>query len=76
MSSCLTCESIRPPELRHLLPAGLVVAKRLECAELAPAFQRGRVSKSGSKLRALQTLRDILMQHRLTTIYPGRMPHS
>ena len=32
-------------------------AKRLECAELAPAFERCRAPESGSKLRALQTLR-------------------
>src|ERR1035437_1523185 len=33
-------------------------AKRLECAELAPAFGCRCVCESGSKFRALQTLRD------------------
>ncbi len=33
-------------------------AKRLECAELAPAFAPAATAESGSKLRALQTLRD------------------
>jgi len=33
-------------------------AKRLECAELAPAFGRAAVFESASKLDALQTLRD------------------
>jgi len=32
------------------------VAKRLECAQLAAAFQPGWAFDSGSKLRALQTL--------------------
>ena|ERR1019366_5564126 len=36
-------------------------AKRLECAELAPAFGRGTVAESASKLDALQTLRDLGM---------------
>src|SRR5947209_6804198 len=42
----------------------LNVAKRLECVELAPAFEVQRRSNSGSKLHALQTLR----------VLPGRNP--
>ena len=36
---------------------GFEGAKRLECAELAPAVGPRAAAKSGSKLRALQTLR-------------------
>jgi hypothetical protein len=35
-----------------------LVAKRLECAELAPAMEGSGAPEGGSKLRALQTLRD------------------
>jgi hypothetical protein len=38
-------------------------AKRLECAELAPAFEGCCASHSGSKLRALQTLRAVVAPH-------------
>src|ERR1035438_9522289 len=34
-----------------------LVAKRLECAELAPAFRPPAINDSASKLDALQTLR-------------------
>jgi hypothetical protein len=37
------------------------VAKRLECAQLAAALDNAGPSKSGSKLRALQTLRAVGM---------------
>jgi hypothetical protein len=36
-------------------------AKRLECVQLAGAFERCRVPDSGSKLDALQTLRALRM---------------
>ena len=38
-------------------------AKRLECAELAPAVGRAIPFESGSKLRALQTLRAVVAPH-------------
>jgi hypothetical protein len=34
-------------------------AKRMECAELAPALEPAWTTESGSKLRALHTLREI-----------------
>jgi hypothetical protein len=34
-------------------------AKRLECVELAPAIEGPATSESGSKLHALQTLREL-----------------
>ncbi len=35
------------------------VAKRLECVELAPAFEHAGWPESASKLAALQTLREV-----------------
>jgi hypothetical protein len=39
------------------------VAKRLECAQLAAAMERSCIIESGSKLRALQTLRAARLCH-------------
>src|SRR5260370_42567034 len=47
-------------------------AKRMECAELAPAFEPAYPSDSGSKLRALQTLRAV----RFAPSESGRMAVS
>ena len=41
----------------HQSPRRPTRAKRLECVQLAGAFRRGGACDSGSKLRALQTLR-------------------
>jgi hypothetical protein len=46
------------PKLRGLLCVNCH-AKRLECVQLAGAFERSRAHHSGSKLRALQTLRAV-----------------
>ena len=41
-------------------------AKRMECVQLAGAFERCRAPESGSKLHALQTLRAVRLR-------PGRV---
>ena len=47
------------PIFNQVCRGAQVVAKRLECGQLAAAFDSPGTAKSGSKLTALQTLRDM-----------------
>jgi hypothetical protein len=53
-------------------PAATVLpplAKRLECAGLPALLQRKGMPKNGTKLRALQTLRGLVLLHVVLVMY-------